>query len=144
MFAVSMKRPALALVAAACLAGLCRAEPGTNEPVSLGHRDFRPSAVRPVGFRGDGNGYFPGATPVREWWDGLPVLQPMPVQTRSGPSTLPVWCFENDTPKNVLWKRPLPGWSDAQPVVVHDRVFALCEPHFLVCVDLHTGTNLWQ
>src|SRR4051812_22398709 len=37
---------------------------GVAEPaeVPLGHKDFYPSPDRPVGFRGDGNGYFPGAT----------------------------------------------------------------------------------
>lgn len=37
-------------------------KPDTLPP--LGHKDFYPSPQHPVGFRGDGNGCFPGATPV--------------------------------------------------------------------------------
>jgi hypothetical protein len=33
------------------------------EPAPYGSKDFHPSAERPVGFRGDGAGHFPGATP---------------------------------------------------------------------------------
>ena len=38
--------------------------------VPLGSPDFYPSHERPIGFRGDGNGFFPGATPVTTWRDG--------------------------------------------------------------------------
>src|SRR5450755_2495214 len=34
----------------------------------LGSTDFHPSAQRPVGWRGDGSGRFPGATPPVEWF----------------------------------------------------------------------------
>jgi len=43
-----------------------------EEPPPYGHKDFYPSAERPIGFRGDGNGSFPGATPVTEWWEHTP------------------------------------------------------------------------
>ena len=33
----------------------------------LGSPDFRPSPARPVGWRGDWTGRFPGADPPREW-----------------------------------------------------------------------------
>ena len=38
-----------------------------NDKVLLGSPDFRPSEQRPVGWRGDGSGRFPGATPPLHW-----------------------------------------------------------------------------
>ena len=35
---------------------------------ALGAPDFHPSAQRPVGWRGDGSGRFPAATPPVEWF----------------------------------------------------------------------------
>src|SRR5438046_2339291 len=34
---------------------------------ALGSADFHPSPEHPFGWRGDGTGRFPGATPVTEW-----------------------------------------------------------------------------
>ena len=49
------------------------------EPTEIppGHKDFYPSPQHPVGFRGDGNGYFPGATPVTEWSEGTVATKKM-------------------------------------------------------------------
>ena len=44
--------PALSLVAAT---------EGNGNALPLGHKDFYPTPDRPVGFRGDGSGVFPGA-----------------------------------------------------------------------------------
>jgi hypothetical protein len=49
----------------AALSALCAAEP------LLGGRDFVPTPARPVGFRGDGTGCFPGATPPTQWDTGM-------------------------------------------------------------------------
>ncbi len=38
-----------------------------EEQVPLGSEQFYPSPERPIGWRGDGNGHFPGATPPRKW-----------------------------------------------------------------------------
>jgi len=125
------------------------ANPGTPPP--LGHKDFYPSPQRPVGFRGDGNGCFPGATPVREFWDGTPAQVDRPLMTESFGSTLKlrattakVWDVTDEKAKNLVWKTRLPGWSLADPVVVGDRVFAVGEPDWLTCVDAHSGKVLWQ
>jgi hypothetical protein len=120
--------------------------------VALGHKDFYPSPQRPVGFRGDGNGCFPGATPVAEFWDGTPAQVDRPLMTESfgktldhkGKTTAKVWDVTDEKSKNLVWKTRLPGWSLADPVVVGDRVFAVGEPDWLTCVDAHSGKVLWQ
>ena len=120
--------------------------------VPLGHKDFYPSPERPVGFRGDGNGCFPGATPVAEFWDGTPAQVDRPLMTESfgkaldhkGKTTAKVWDVTDEKSKNMVWKTRLPGWSLADPVVVGDRVFAVGEPDWLTCVDAHSGKVLWQ
>ena len=127
--------------------------------VPLGHKDFYPSPQRPVGFRGDGNGCFPGATPVAEFWDGTPAQVDRPLMTESFgitvtrhasgknipvEGTAKVWDVTDETSKNIVWKTRLPGWSLADPVVVGDRIFAVGEPDWLTCVDAHSGKVLWQ
>jgi outer membrane protein assembly factor BamB len=110
------------------------------EEVPYGHRDFYPSLQRPIGFRADGAGCFPGATPVTEWWEGdysaVPLPKPEPplthVQVRKGES------------KNIVWRVPVPGWSDTQPVVVGDRIVGMADPDWVFCLDAHTGKTLWQ
>ncbi len=58
---------------------------GGQAPIPLGHREFYPSAERPVGWRGDGTGAWPGATPVA--------------------------AFNGETGKNIVWKVPMAGPS---------------------------------
>ena len=43
-------------------------KPGPRSAAPLGSSDFTPSPERPVGWRGDGTGRFPGATPPLEWY----------------------------------------------------------------------------
>jgi len=77
---------------------------------------YRATPETPVGFRGNGTGRFPEATPPTEW-------------SRS---------------KNVLWKTPMPNWSHSDPVVVGEYVFTTAEPTTLVCVRRTDGKVLWQ
>lgn len=91
---------------------------GVAAPVPLGHAGFRPSPQRPVGWRGDNTGRFPGATPVTSW------------DVRTG--------------RNVLWKAPMPDWSDSSPIVVGKKVFTCADPDLLICVDAESGKVLWQ
>jgi hypothetical protein len=42
------------------------------ENLPYGHPDFLPTPSRPIGFGGDGNSYYPGASPVYEFWEGRP------------------------------------------------------------------------
>jgi hypothetical protein len=82
----------------------------------MGAAEFLPSPEHPVGWRGDGTGRYPGATPAIEW---------------------------SET-KNVVWKTPLPSWGNASPVPVGDRVFVTSELTTLVCVEAKTGKELWK
>lgn len=69
-----------------------------------------------VGWRSDGTGEYPDATPVTTW----------------------------SNTENVLWKTPMPGASNSLPIIVGDRLFVNTEPATLLCVDKHTGAILWQ
>jgi hypothetical protein len=89
-----------------------------GEALPYGHPDFHPSRERPIGWHADGNGAYPGATPVTAW-DGT-------------------------TGANIVWKTPLPDISWAQPVVVGDKVFVLCDWHRLFCLSAIDGTVLWE
>lgn len=103
--------------------------------VPLGHKDFYPSAAQPVGFRGDGNGCFPGATPVTDWREGTVEMK------KQGP--IDVLTTTDKKAHHIVWKTEMPSWANAQPIVVGDRVFTTAEPNMLVCVDANTGKVLW-
>ncbi|MDB6031078.1 MAG: bamB 3, partial [Verrucomicrobiales bacterium] len=53
--------------------------------------------------------------------------------------------------KNILWKTALPGARVYQatpagpggPIVVKDKIFVLCEPHDLFCLNRQDGKVLW-
>ena len=85
----------------------------TNAP--LGSPDFRPTLQRPFGWRGDGNGRFPGATPVTEW----------------------------STTRNVRWATVV-GRSYSSPIVTDKSVFVTSEPDLLICLDRSSGKVLWK
>ena len=113
------------------------------EGVPLGHPEFYPSREHPVGLRGDGSGVFPGATPVLTFGDGTVC--------RDAPGTRRKKVYVRDPnveAANILWRTPLPNWSNSSPVVVGKRVFVMSEPTdtapILTCVDADTGAILWQ
>jgi hypothetical protein len=93
--------------------------------VPLGHKDFYPTAQRPIGFRGDGNGAFPGATPVTEWREGDVAAVDMRWanwgdaggNAQGTFSTKKVWTFTNNKSVNIVWKTEMPGFSNSSPVV---------------------------
>ena len=93
------------------------ASAGAGEP-PLGHKDFEPTPARPVGWRGDGTGCFPGATPVADW--------------------------DAATGKNIVWKVDTPYWGSTSPIVARGRVITACEPGVLLCYDADTGKLLWH
>jgi outer membrane protein assembly factor BamB len=70
----------------------------------------------PTGWRGDGSGRFPNASPPPEW----------------------------SAARNVAWSTPLPSWSNASPAVSGRRVFVCAEPATLICVDAADGNILWE
>lgn len=84
----------------------------------LGHADFLPTPERPVGYRGDGTGRFPGANPPIDW----------------------DLCSGN----RVRWYTTLPSLGCGAPTVVGDQVFVQCDPNVLVCVDARSGAIQWQ
>lgn len=72
----------------------------------------------PTSFRGDGTGRFDLPEIPMEW--------------------------TTDPPKNILWKTPLPQWSNASPVFADDNMFVCAEPDTLVCLNAKTGEVIWQ
>jgi len=69
-----------------------------------------------VGWRGDGLGVYPDARPPVKW----------------------------SATENVLWKTPLPGKSNASPILVGDRILICAEPSTLLCVSAKDGQVLWS
>lgn len=69
-----------------------------------------------VGWRSDGTGVFPDTTPPTHW----------------------------STTQNVRWFTELPGRSNAQPIVVGDRIFVCAEPFRLMCLNRQDGRVIWE
>ena len=72
-------------------------------------------AAGPAGWRTDGSGRYPDATPVTEW----------------------------SPEKNVVWRAELPSWSNATAVVLADRIFVCSEPTNLLCLNKSDGKLVW-
>ena len=89
----------------------------------LGAPTYLPTAERPVGWRGDGTGRYPGATPPLTW-----------ERKRSDGG------YET---KGILWMTPLPHNGVSTPIVVGQRVFLATEHTDLVCLDKASGRILW-
>lgn len=68
-----------------------------------------------AGWRGDGTGHYPSATPPTRWSDR----------------------------EHVLWKAEV-GKGHSSPIVVGQRVLVTAEPDLLVCLDIETGRELWR
>jgi outer membrane protein assembly factor BamB len=69
-----------------------------------------------VGWRHDGTGTFPDATPPTSW----------------------------SKDSGYVWKTAMPGKSNASPVLSGDRIFTCSEPDILLCLDRSSGEILWQ
>lgn len=80
-----------------------------------GSPDFRPTLQQSFGWRGDGSGRFPGATPVTEW----------------------------SATKNVRWAAAV-GRSYSSPIITDKFVFVTSEPDLLICLDRAGGKALWK
>src|SRR5689334_6421402 len=98
---------AAALLAAGvfCTASAAYAAPPKSSPLSteLGSPNFYPTAALPVGWRGDGTGRYPAATPPTSW-----------EMHRSGAQF---------AAKGFLWGQPLPATTVSSPIIVGDRIF---------------------
>jgi len=68
------------------------------------------------GYRRDGTGSFPEATPPTVW----------------------------ATNQNVIWKTPMPGRGEGAPILVGDKIFVCSETDTLLCVSAGDGKILWQ
>jgi outer membrane protein assembly factor BamB len=110
-----MRSLALRLATPLLLAALTVRAEGTGNPVALGSPDFRPTPERPFGWRGDGTGRFPGATPPTEW---------------------------SET-KNVRWTATV-GKSYSSPVVADPLVIVTSEPDLVVALDRASGREKWK
>ena len=127
---------------------------GVGEVPRYGAEDFAPTPETPVGFRADGNGWYAGATPPAQWWEGTPTQMMLRISRGQNDRYNPerdknskqvaVWDLADRNSKNILWKMPLPGWGDAQPIVVGTRVIACGGPDITTCFDAATGKVLWQ
>ncbi|MGD0089850.1 MAG: hypothetical protein ABSE73_08005 [Planctomycetota bacterium] len=96
------------------------AAPEGQAPAALGAPDFQPTPERPIGWRGDGTGHYPGATPPTTW-----------ARTDKGEKT------------NIVWETRLPCYSWATPIIVGGRIFVRSEPYDLLCLDKKDGKILW-
>lgn len=89
------------------------------KPLPYGHADFLPTPERPLGYRGDGSGVYPAATP--------------PLQ------------FDEQSGRNLRWVAKTPKvWSHSPPLVVGRKVFIEAEPDTTLCLDADTGKVLWR
>lgn len=88
-----------------------------------GGLDFKVSPEHPVGWRGDGTGRYPGATPPISWERK---------RSESGYDT-----------KGIRWMTALPEIGVSSPIVVGARIFLTTERADLVCLDKQTGRILW-
>jgi hypothetical protein len=48
------------------------------------------------------------------------------------------------TEENVIWKTPMPGFSNSSPIVVGERVYTCAEPSSLLCLSAVDGHLVWQ
>ncbi|MGF1484966.1 MAG: PQQ-binding-like beta-propeller repeat protein [Opitutales bacterium] len=75
-----------------------------------------PALATEIGWRNDGTGLYPEASPPLNWSDS----------------------------ENVLWQTKLPDWGNSMPVLVGDKIFLTCEPDRLICLSAETGEILWE
>jgi len=85
---------------------------------ALGFR-LEAGEMQPVGWRGDGTGKFPEATP---------------------PLT---WSFKDGKGTNIVWQTRMPLESPSSVIVVGEKLFTTGNNFELICVDKRTGKILW-
>ena len=83
--------------------------------VPLGSPGFRPTLESPFGWRGDGSGRFPEATPVTNW----------------------------SATKNVRWSTVV-GRSYSSPIITDKLALVTSEPNLVVCVNRADGKVRWK
>ena len=88
-------------------------------PAPLGSPKFLPTPEMPIGWRGDGSGRYPGATPPT------------------------VWSRKKGANQNITYMTRLPAGGVSCPVIVGDRIFLTTEVSDLVCLSKAEGRVLW-
>ena len=101
--------------------------------VPYGSADFQASRQRPVGWRGNIQGTFSGATPPEAWNTGTTDIQ---YWDGKGNKTMAPG-------HNVIWKVPMPNWASCGVIVVGKKVITRASPSTLLCYDADTGKRLW-
>ena len=135
-----MKRSTFTLTGLLAL-GLAVPAAFAADPLPYGHKDFVPTPERPVGWRGDGTGIFPGAKPPIQW-NGPGPKDAAPGRGKGAKVEVPLVWPESKM-KNVLWQVPMPHQSCASPIVVKGKVITLADPHTILAYDADTGKRLW-
>src|SRR4051812_18781486 len=92
---------AAALLMAAGISTLAASETTSNAP--LGDPKFLPSLERPVGWRGDGSGRYPGANPPTQW------------ERKKSGNTYAM--------KGIVYATPMPNIGVSCPIIVGPRMF---------------------
>jgi outer membrane protein assembly factor BamB len=87
---------------------------GAQQP-PLGSSDFAPTRDRPFGWRGDGSGRFPGATPPTVW----------------------------SLAKNLRWSTSV-GSAFSSPILTDKLVVVASEPNQLIGLDREDGKVRWK
>ncbi len=69
--------------------------------------------------------------------------------TASFPDAEVVTSFDGLAGKNILWKTPMPNWSNAGFILTGGKAYVLAEPWdgyspYLLCIDATTGEELWR
>jgi outer membrane protein assembly factor BamB len=75
-----------------------------------------PLTAAAAGWRGDGTGRYPDATPPLRW---------------------------SET-ENVAWKTGLPAWGNSTPIVIGEQVCLTAEPTTVLCLRKSDGKALWS
>ncbi len=96
---------------------------GEAASIVLGTPGYKVSPELPIGWRGDGTGRYPGATPPMAW-----------SRKREG---------SGYAVKGMLWATPLPSGGVSMPIIVGERIFLTTETMDLVCLEKQTGRMLW-
>ncbi|HET6248162.1 MAG TPA: PQQ-binding-like beta-propeller repeat protein [Tepidisphaeraceae bacterium] len=99
-------------------------KPPRQDSALPGSAGFAPTPARPVGWRGDGTGHYPGATPPTAW-------------ERTGDAS------SGYVTKDIAWMTPLPSTGVSCPIIVGNRIYLTAEISDLICIDKSTGKILW-
>jgi hypothetical protein len=147
-----LTRPVSIVPVVACLAGLLtqnaslvnQASAAADRGPLLGSPDFRPTPERPVGWRGDWTGRFPGATPPTEWGRRVKGIT-AEIRYRAdkpsgepGPDSRPLEYF---TIKEWLVTGPYAGEDPAKPI---DKDFLGGEDKAEPARGAKAGNSTWK